>query len=548
VSDRLTLETMFCDPRFFGVTTATPVQRAMCRIAEGLPLAELVSCDDVRQAVGGEEALAILAPGNFRPRELDILGPVRGGKSVFVASHGCWSALSVNLDSLRSDGEIARHAVLSVNLRSAQATFNHLVGAMLSRPLLKSLLVGDVGAESLFIRHPSGRVVEVTVVAGARAGANLVSVWLTGVAFEEYPRQAGEGEGAVVNFDDQLRTAAARVLEGGQILSAGAPWAPFGPAFERFRESFGRPSPDRVVLRATGPMMNPTWYTPARVAQIRRTNPQAHKTDVLAEFADGEMTVFPSEDLERAYVLDAPANCEPGEFILSVDLSAMRHDSTAVSAWRWLIPPSGSPHLWVSPRAADGSLIRDAYPLRDEDGALVPNPDFARIPPVFECVHIEGWDPGSRARRVTAREVADRLVELCHHFGARVIAADQYEQFTMTGLIADRDSAIQYRPFDWTSKSKGPAVDRARALIVSGQMRLPANHPKLREEMSRFRRRLTQTGESFVVPGAGHGDYASCVVTACMADLAGLCSYSPLARRANLCTETDEYTGEVRTF
>ena len=45
------LEQFFCDERFFGVAGATHVQRAACRVAQGLPLAELAESEDVRDAV-----------------------------------------------------------------------------------------------------------------------------------------------------------------------------------------------------------------------------------------------------------------------------------------------------------------------------------------------------------------------------------------------------------------------------------------------------------------------------------------------------------------
>src|ERR1019366_649507 len=281
----LTLESIYTSPKFFGIETATSVQRAICRIAEGRPLEELAEHPDVREAVGGDESLAILAPGSFRPREIDLLCAIRSGKSFFAAAHAFWSAMTARIESLKA-GEVPRYPILSVNLRSSEATFAILSGTILARPALRALLVGEVGADSLTLRHPSGRPVECTLAAGARAGANVISVWLAGVTFEEYPRQAGEGGGAVVNYDQQLQAAIGRVVEGGQILSVGSPWAPSGPAYERFASTFGRPTVDRVVVKATGPQMNPTWWTPARCESLQRSNPTAYTTDVLAGFAD----------------------------------------------------------------------------------------------------------------------------------------------------------------------------------------------------------------------------------------------------------------------
>ena len=299
------LEDVFTSRHFFGIEDATPVQRAICRIAQGRPLEQLAEREDVRDTVGGEEALAILAPGDFRPREVDLLSGIRAGKSFFVAAHQVWSSWTVNLDSLRP-GEIPRYPVQSINLRSAAATFNILAGTMMSRPSLKRLLVGDVTGDTLFIKHPSGRSVECTITAGQRAGANLVSVWLAGVGFEEHARQAGEAAGSIVNYEEQIRSVAGRVLEGGQILSVGSPWAPSGPAFERFSTGFGRPSAERVVIKAPGPVMNPVWWTPTRCEALRKSNPTAYTTDVLAGFADPSTAALAQSDVRHAVRKDGP--------------------------------------------------------------------------------------------------------------------------------------------------------------------------------------------------------------------------------------------------
>ena len=38
-----TLETKLCDPAFFGLTTASPLQRAICRVADGKALGGLAA-------------------------------------------------------------------------------------------------------------------------------------------------------------------------------------------------------------------------------------------------------------------------------------------------------------------------------------------------------------------------------------------------------------------------------------------------------------------------------------------------------------------------
>jgi hypothetical protein len=331
-SDVPSLETILTSREFFALEKATACQRAICRIAEGLALDELATDDDVRQMVGGREALDILTPGSFRPKEVDVLSGIRGGKSLFVAAHAFWSSQVVNLDSLRA-GEVPRFPIVSINVKSAEATLGHLVGTLSSKPLLKPFLVGDPVDGSVYIRHSTGALIEVCVAAGARAGANLVSVWLCGLGIEELGRQAGEAQGFAVNFEAQLAAASGRVLDGGQILCVGSPWAPFGPAYERSSTCFGKPTPERVILKARGPQMNPEWWTPERCESLKRTNATSYVTDVCAEFCDPSTSALAQSDVRHAVRKDGPSVIPPtdgGFLAVGMDPASRGNDWTLV--------------------------------------------------------------------------------------------------------------------------------------------------------------------------------------------------------------------------
>jgi hypothetical protein len=331
-ADVPSLETVLTSPHFFALEKATACQRAICRICEGLPLDDLAADADVREMVGGQEALDILAPGSFRPKEVDVLSGIRGGKSLIIAAHAFWSSQVVNLDALRP-GEVPRFPIVSINIKSAEATLGHLVGTLSSKPLLKSFLVGDPVDGSVYIRHSTGAIIEVCVAAGARAGANLVSVWLCGLGIEELGRQAGEAQGFAVNFEAQLAAASGRVLEGGQILCVGSPWAPFGPAYERASTCFGKPTPERVILKARGPQMNPQWWTPARCESLKRTNATSYVTDGCAEFCDPSTSALAQSDVRAAVRRDGPLVIPPtaGGFLsVGLDPASRGNDFTAV--------------------------------------------------------------------------------------------------------------------------------------------------------------------------------------------------------------------------
>ncbi len=156
---------------------------------------------------------------------------------------------------------------------------------------MRRFLVGEPSAEGIVLRHPSGTLVEVQVVAGSRAGSSLVARWSAGCIFDEFPRMVGGDEG-VVNWDDMRQAVSLRVLGGCQLWHIGSPFAPYGPAYEAVAEYHGNPH-DRVVLfRAPAPAMHPLYWTPAKIAEERARDPDAAKTDIDCEFASAEEAMF----------------------------------------------------------------------------------------------------------------------------------------------------------------------------------------------------------------------------------------------------------------
>src|SRR5688500_5113756 len=78
---KLSLETYFTSPHFFGVDTATPVQRAKCRLIEGLPLGELANDPSVVEMCGG-----VVPSTCHRATEVLDISAIRIGKSLFGAT------------------------------------------------------------------------------------------------------------------------------------------------------------------------------------------------------------------------------------------------------------------------------------------------------------------------------------------------------------------------------------------------------------------------------------------------------------------------------
>lgn len=361
-----TLEELFMSPDGFGMASATPLQRAICRIAEGRDISDLVSQpmlpnaeaypEEIRERATWEWALGdyrLLVGRTAPPRELYIVGPVRCGKSMIAAAVVTHASQRCDISGLRP-GEMPRASVVSITKDLAEIVHRHIVGHVDASEELRKLLLGLPTVETILLQHPSGRSVEIKVVAGSRAGATLVGRWSAGAVFDEFTRMHGS-ESTVVNFDDSREAVLARLLPGAQIVGIGSPWTPYGPAFDLVQRSWRKPTAQVVTIRAVGPAMNPHYWTPEKCAEVR-ANYQVYKTDVLGEFADPESGLLTSEELARvtrkartlapspdAGYVAAMVPTPRGDGFVVVAVTRKRDKCLSVALAREWCTPSGAP-------------------------------------------------------------------------------------------------------------------------------------------------------------------------------------------------------------
>lgn len=267
---RTSLEAIVTFHSGLGLTTATPLQRAICRIADGTPLGDLATHPDVLEAVGRVD---LLWPG--QPDELIVLAPSRTGKSTIAAGMAIRATQTVDLSLAKTDGLPPCYPIISLDKEKAGSVYG-VVKQALEGPY-QHLCVRDPVAERdggghALVRHPSGRTVEIRVTATKAQGAAVISRWLIGLTIDEAARM--QGSGAVINLPDTLAAARDRVLPGAQIAMISSKWAPFGPVYELAEEHGGRPSRAKstVVIGAQGcegPKLHPAYYTPARLRDIK---------------------------------------------------------------------------------------------------------------------------------------------------------------------------------------------------------------------------------------------------------------------------------------
>lgn len=454
------LETLFCGAEWFGVTTATPLQRAICRCIDGVPIAELWSDPTVRRAFGK-------CPTE-KPFEMAILAGVRSGKSLLAGACAVHWAWICDVSAL-GPGEMPRLPIVSVHKDLAQVVFGHISGRIQASERLRGLLVEPPSGERILLEHPTGRPIEITVSAGARAGVTLVARWNVGAIFDEFPRMVGGGEG-VVNWKDMRDATAQRVLHGGGILDIGSPWAPFGPAFDLFTDHFGEPTKDIVVVKAPAPDLNPVHWNEKNIEAAKR-NPDSYVTDVLAEFATPAGAMYPDVLLKRA--TRGEMELEPDE---GVSYVAATDAGTRGNAWTLVIMAMIQGRLIVA-------LSREWVGSRQEP-----------------------LDPG---------EVLEEIGLILEAYGVRYLHGDQWSSDALKTI------AKRYGVRFVEHASQGAEVFERYQRILDelkiDNIELPPD-PMFQADMRRVKKVVTRLGMGIELPKTSDGrhcDYAPAFALAC---------------------------------
>jgi hypothetical protein len=460
-----TLEEMFTSERGFGITTASPLQRAICRIADGRELGELRYNNDIIAYLGDSSAV-----DGVRPEEFSVFSGIRTGKSLFAACLAVYATQTCDVSKLGA-GEIPRVSVVSISRDLAGVIFKHIVGNLAAKEDLRELMIGEPTADTVFLRHPTGREIEIKVVAGSRAGASLVARWSAGCIFDEASRMVGAEEG-VVNWDDAHDAVKGRLLPGAQIVSIGSPWAPFGPAWKIVEKYWKNPSREMVCVKAPAYALNPIWWTQERMERLKETDPDVYRTDVEAEFLEPAESMFSSVEIESA-MRAAPIHLEPDPrttYVAAMDPATRSNDWTLVVAGK----------------------------LDNGKKAVVYN---AR------------WQ-GSRANPLSPDAVLAEIADICRTYNIGTVFSDQYAGDALRDIA--RAHGIHVSIQEWNSKNKLEQYLRVKDEMSQGLIELPPD-PYVRSDLLSVKKRVRQNGVSIELPVTAdgrHADYAPSLVMA----------------------------------
>lgn len=461
---KLSIFSLLTSPDGWNLRTPTPLQEAICRIVDGEPLGKLATHPHVVESLG-VSGLDLGGP----PFEVLLLSGIRTGKSMWASCLASRNALTCDTSRV-SPGDLVRSSVLSLTRDLAEPTVAHLKAPFVGSKVLRPFVVGTPTSEGLTVRQPGGTKVEICVASGSRAGGSLVARWSAGVVWDEMARMVGKDEG-VVNFVHSREAVVGRLLPGAQLISISSPWAPSGPAFDMFTDNFGKPSRDLVVIRARADYLNPYYWTSGRIADLERRDPQAYRTDFLAEFADGSSNLITAETMDRCCREDgADLPPWPGcEYVAAMD------PATKGNAWTFVIATK-------------------------RDGKK------------FVVCHRQ-WTP-PKGSSLNAKNTLREIALLCSKYGVDTVVSDQWGNDLIRELA--EGFGIHVSLFSWTASNKASTFDRLEKEMAMGMVSLP-NDRTIRGDLLLTRRVATSNGVKIFFPRTGdgrHGDYAPAIALA----------------------------------
>lgn len=372
--------------------------------------------------------------------------------------------------------EIARVSVVSLDKDKAEAVMEHLMGALEREggALRGHLVRKDPKPTSsrIRIRREDGRQVDIVVAAGKRGGGSLVSRWTVCAIFDEACRMQGSGDG-IVNFDDMRRAVIGRLTlaKGAQLVVVSSPWAARGPVYDAVQEHWGKPTERIVLLRATGPEMNPVLWTPEACAAALVQDEAAYQTDVLGEFVDAESSFFSSAELRSAK--------RAAPFFRS------REDGIQYGA------------------AIDAATRSNAWTL------VIAGKELGETPPddKYHIARCQQWQ-GSKLKPLKAKEVFAEIKPILEAYGLTALLADQWSFDVLSEHATDAGIMLELDESKSDEKSKQWLSFRTR--LVAGKLEL-APEPVLLSDLLSVVKKLTPEGIKFEYPltrDGRHADFA----------------------------------------
>lgn len=466
----LSLEGLLTSPTGFDLTTASPLQRALARVADGRAIGDVLTDAEIALHFGCERS----AIGLAAPVLVVVVAGVRGGKSLMAACAAIKGCLTSDLSRLKRH-EVARFAIIAPTLDNAQATFRLLTGAVLASPELSKLVVGDPTADTLVMRRHDGRVVEIVVVAASRGAVTVRSRWLVGFVLDEVALFGSEPNGAVINAEELLRAAETRLVPGAQGWLISSPFGPQGLLWEMFKEHHGKPSADAIVVHAPTRALNPS-FPAAKIEAIRRRNPDVAAREYDALWLDADSAFFDGASVDlatRATPLERP-RVAGAKYVAAWDAA------TRGNSWTLVI---------------GRNLAKEGEPAR------------------IEIALAKQWT-GSKAKPLDPDETIREIAETMRPYGVREVMCDSWSGDALGALARRHGISVREWQAATTAARAHEMYRGVSVLLTGGRIELPPD-PVLRNDLKLVRRKATASGVRIELPrtpDGRHADYCPALV------------------------------------
>jgi hypothetical protein len=448
----------------------TAAQAVLCRLAyDGERLEAL---DDAGRELAGRIFGAL---GPVPRSALAVVAAVcgaRGGKSyVLVALRLVWGALVRDLSTL-APGQRAVALVIGPNDKLRQEVINYALGAMRSKPELRTMLVlprgttDDDVVSSFGIRRPDGHIVTFEGGVATRGGYGGRGRSLTDAALDEtaFFRDAAYK----VNDEEIFKAVTPRVLPGGQTLVTSTPWAETGLLYDLWKRNHGHPV-DALVAHAPTILMRPSAADIVERETLR--DPDNAEREYGAKFMSaGSLQFFDGGSIDAAIddTLADGRTAQPGDVVAAGLDMGLRSDSSA---------------LVIVHRGGRTLTVADVLELRPEEG--------------------QALKPSETVKKFAAR------MRAC---GASYAMGDQHYRESVVEYLAEEGLAFADAP-----GVPADAYVRARTLLRDGRVKLPRNERLLRQLREVQARPTSGGGLSISHPrwrAGGHGDICQALVLA----------------------------------
>lgn len=234
----------------------------------------------------------------------------RGGKtSRLLAPKALHAAWTVPLPTL-AEGEHAVALIVSSEMVFARQTLSFCAGYVRASPILSAALVGDPGSDSLTLRRPDGKFVDVRVRAAGTRGKGGRAFTLVFAGFDE--ACFFYDDSGAVNDREIYRACIQRLVPGAQLWMVSTPWVEGeGLLEEKLAADFGVHQ-QMLAVRGVGTrVLNPTWDPDGILeADLRADDPDNAEREIDARpLVSGSAKFFAQAAIEAAVNETRPFVC-----------------------------------------------------------------------------------------------------------------------------------------------------------------------------------------------------------------------------------------------